>query len=512
MNSIEKNIGNFIFLAVAACYGLANSGCASRGTRPEPKINLCTNFKTDLNYIHDSIKSNFVGYTHSPEIRKNTDAAYLRELDLAKECQSNLDYIKSIKRYFAVFNDPHVKAIWNGTEKYGALIELSAGKKLPKLTFPIHFVSAGVFVSRINGKVFVQGIDPIILPASSLKKGDELKSCYGKKPQDILENEILPFEPVSAKEAALYRFTPHIFLRWDQPSAGTFQCEFVRDGQSFSQTFTWKSVVENYLEKTFQNAPSKIYEIEKTPYGHWVTLKTFAGYSEEINKQLKQFVEDAKTLRKDKVIVVDVRGNGGGNSSWGSAWIDEVFGFHKEPPIKSFFVLASPGNKAHFESLYSHLQKTGGLTSEEAAVFWQKILNTVKVPTGKLEEFHETPSKSETQSKKGFKGLIYVLTDAGVFSSGETFVEQLKLMPRVKQVGIATNASTYYSDIRFDIAPSGLAFNFPTKGFSDPAYKRGSGEALVPEIPLSQDPELELSGRDSMKLLLEKIISESKKK
>lgn len=512
MNRIEKNMRNFIFIALAACYVLANSGCANKGTRSESKLNLCASFQADLNYIHGSIKSNFVGYTHSPELRKNADAAYLREIDHAQKCHSNLDYIKSIKRYFSLFNDPHVKAVWNGTEKYGALIEISAGKKLPKLTFPIQFVSAGVFVSRIDGKTFVQGIDPIILPASSLKKGDELKSCYGKKPQDILENEILPFEPVSAKEAALYRFTPHIFVRWDQPSTGTIQCEFVRDGQSFSQTLTWKSVAENYLEKTFQNEPSKIYGIEKTPYGHWVTLKTFAGYSEEVNKQLKQFVEDAKTLRKDKVIVVDVRGNGGGNSSWGSAWIDEVFGYHKEPPIKSFFVLASPGNKAHFEGLYSHLKKTDGLTSEEAAVFWQKILNTVKVPTGKLVEFHETPSKSKTPTKTNFKGSLFVLTDAGVFSSGETFVEQLKLMPRVKQVGIATNASTYYSDIRFDIAPSGLAFNFPTKGFSDPAYKRGSGEALIPEISLSQDPELELSGRDSMKLRLEKIISESKNK
>lgn len=512
MSPIEKNMRNSIFLAVAACCVIANSGCATNGTRQETKLNFCSNFKADLNYIHESIKSNFVGYTHSPEVRKNADAAYLREIDLAQECQSNLHYIKSIKRYFAVFNDPHVKAIWNGTEKYGALLEVSAGKKLPKVTFPIQFVTAGVFLSRINGRTFVQGIDPNILPASSVKKGDELKTCSGKTPQDILEKEILPFEPVSAREAALYRFTPNIFVRRDQPTNGTLQCEFEKDSKIFSQTFTWQPVAENYLENNFQIVPTKIYGIEKTLYGHWVTLKTFAGYSEETNKQLKQFVEDAKTLRKDKVIVVDVRGNGGGNSSWGSAWIDEVFGYHKEPPIKSFFVLASPGNKAHFEGLYSHLQKTGGLISGEATVFWQKILNTVKVPTGKLEEFHETPSKSETRSKTGFKGSIFVLTDAGVFSSGETFVEQLKLMPRVKQAGIATNASTYYSDIRFDITPSGLAFNFPTKGFSDPAYKRGSGEALIPEISLSQDPELELSGRDSMKLRLEKIISESKKK
>lgn len=495
---------------ILICGLITVSSCATQKSDSSPKIDLCKNFETDLNYIHNSIKTNFVGYTHSPELKKNADSTYLAEMALARKCQSNLDYIKGIKRYFSTFNDPHVKALWNGPGKNSALIEISSGKKLPATTFPIQYVSTGVFLTRVNGRVFVRGLDSNLLPSSGLKNGDELISCAGNKPQNILENEILPFEPVSAKEAALYKYTPYIFFRWDQSGEAFTQCDFDRDGRVFSQTLAWHPVPENYLEKNFQIMPSKIYSIEKTSYGHWVTLKTFAGYSEEINKQLKDFVDDAKTLRKDKIVVMDVRGNSGGNSSWGTAWIDGVYGYHKEAPINSFFVLTSLGNKAHFEGLYSHLQKTGGLTSEES-VFWKNILNTVKDASGKLEEFHESPARESSAIKTSFKGQIYVLTDAGVFSSGEAFVEQLNLMPRVKQAGIATNASTHYSDIRFDIAPSGLVFNFPTKGFSDARYKRKSGEALIPEIPLSQDYQRELAGQDSMRLNLEKFIAKSRR-
>jgi hypothetical protein len=108
--------------------------------------------------------------------------------------------------------------------------------------------------------------------------------------------------------------------------------------------------------------------------------------------------------------------------------------------------------------------------------------------------------------KVRFSGKIYVITDHRVFSSGETFVEQLKAMPNVTQVGVATDASTYYSDVRFDVSPVGLPFMFPTKGFTDPNYKRGSGEGLKPEIPILQDPNLEISGKDSMRIALEKLI------
>ncbi len=66
-------------------------------------------------------------------------------------------------------------------------------------------------------------------------------------------------------------------------------------------------------------------------------------------------------------------------------------------------------------------------------------------------------------------------------------------------MGMATNASTYYSDIRFDITPSGLVFNFPTMVELDPASHRASGEPLVPEIRLSLKPDLEIQGEDSLR-------------
>lgn len=49
---------------------------------------------------------------------------------------------------------------------------------------------------------------------------------------------------------------------------------------------------------------------------------------------------------------------------------------------------------------------------------------------------------------------MYVVSDAWVFSSGELFLQRLRLMPKVKQVGLASGASTAAGDIRFDQTPN----------------------------------------------------------
>ncbi|MBL7670300.1 MAG: hypothetical protein JNM39_07420 [Bdellovibrionaceae bacterium] len=116
------------------------------------------------------------------------------------------------------------------------------------------------------------------------------------------------------------------------------------------------------------------------------------------------------------------------------------------------------------------------------------------------------------QEKTLFKGQVYVLTDSRVFSSGEMFVEMMRSMPRVNQAGLPTNASTYYSDIRFDVTPGQLPFNHPTIAQFGGDLKRKSGEAFFPHIPLAYDPKLEFEGKDSLRAALENKILKANKK
>jgi hypothetical protein len=410
-----------------------------------------------------------------------------------------VDAERSLRKYFATFNDPHVKGVRNGIARYGALVETSSGKKTDSIrTFPL--TATGVYVVNLGGRFFVRKMDSALLKNSQIAVNDELVSCDGKPALQILDQEVLPFESVSAKEAAQYRMAPLIFIRWDKTAGSQTTCLFKRGEQTISQILTWQTVPENYLAATFETPETKIYELEKIPKGHWVKLRSFAGYDKDGIAQLKQFAEDAKKLRDDQVIVVDVRGNTGGNSVWGTRWIENLYGYHPDTANEEVLVLASAGNHGHFSRVHDSLAKQGAIQPEDQAR-WNNLLQASAEAPGKLVKVDDPNAvqKPKPSSKKNFKGQIYVLTNFMVFSSGETFVHELKMMPNVKQVGMATNASTYYSDIRFDITPSGLVFNFPTMVEFDPTSHRASGEPLFPEIRLSLKPELEVRGKDSLR-------------
>ncbi len=92
---------------------------------------------------------------------------------------------------------------------------------------------------------------------------------------------------------------------------------FKADGETRFVTMNWVAVVADYFSKTFQPAPEKIYEIEKMTGGHWIKLRSLAGYDTKCIDQLKRFVAEAKSLRGERLIVVDLQGNGGGPSARG---------------------------------------------------------------------------------------------------------------------------------------------------------------------------------------------------
>jgi hypothetical protein len=487
---MKKLIFSVSTLVLISCVSQPSKVSSSKG---------CETLGSDLDYIHSSINANFAGTTHNPELRRQADAVFLEERSHASQCLTDIDAQRSLRKYFAAFHDPHVKAAWSGIARYGGLVETSSGKKIDTIrSFPL--AATGVYVVNLGGRFFVRKIDSHLLQNTHVLANDELLSCDGKAAPEILDQRVLPFEPVSVKNAARYRMAPLIFIRWDQKAGSTTTCLFKRGDESFSETMTWTTVPENYLAAKFELQENKIYEVEKLPHGHWVKLRSFAGYDEAGIAQLKRFSDDAKKLRQDKVIVVDVRGNTGGNSIWGTRWIENLFGYHADSASEENLVLASPGNFGHFSRLHESLAKKGAIQPEDEAR-WSNLLTAAKDRPGKLVKVDDPkPIDKTTHSLKNtFKGKIYVLTDFMVFSSGETFVHELKMMPNVKQVGMATNASTYYSDIRFDITPSGLVFNFPTMVEFDPSSHRASGEPLVPEIQLSLKPEIEIQGKDSLR-------------
>lgn len=101
--------------------------------------------------------------------------------------------------------------------------------------------------------------------------------------------------------------------------------------------------------------------------------------------------------------------------------------------------------------------------------------------------------------------------DWGVFSSAEIFVQELMSMPNSHILGTPTDASSLYGDLRFDATPSGLIFTVPTKVFHGLfSHHRSPKQSINPDMIIEQEIDLELEGKDSILLKVEKLINQDK--
>ena len=474
--------------------------------------------KKDLCYIHSIIKEDFSGYADSEVIRKNINAKYEKLQKTIESCNSKVDYVKAIKEYFASLHDPHIQPIWNYSKKYCNVFELSTGKAFSGVRFDyVEYVSVGIILKKLNNQIFVDKIDPSLVDSQiKVKPGAELISCDGKKALDILNNEILPYESVTGIEAAQYKHAAKIFIRWDKNPGSITECQFKQAGNIISQKLKWKTVDKNYIEKFHKTAVDPIYEMIDKPYGKWLKLKTLAGYDEDTIKLLKKFVADAAKLRSEKILVLDIRGNGGGNSSWGTQWIKALYGDSVDIPTPSNKVWASQRNVAHYERFFAGLAEKE--TSVESDIKERKMfIDSLKNKLGEFVPVCGSATESLSHGSKISKnflynGKLYVVIDWRNFSSAEIFIQELKAMPGVKLIGLSTDASTIYGDIRFEVTPSGLMFTVPTKVFFKSFHDRKSGESILPHIRVKYDVEEELLGKDSIMRQVDLLIQNEIKK
>lgn len=134
-------------------------------------------------------------------------------------------------------------------------------------------------------------------------------------------------------------------------------------------------------------------------------------------KNLKKLIQDGKLLRDMNNIIIDLRGNGGGNSQWGDDY-------------------------KHFKSIYEKMK----LALHEGNIF---VSDDTK-PSSKIVQ----PNSIKPQ----FLGHLWVLTDHQCFSSCLLFMyRMIRLLPNVTLIGIQTNADTAYMEVAPTVIANGLA-------------------------------------------------------
>jgi hypothetical protein len=448
-------------------------------------------YRTDLDFLRDTLKANHPG---ALDPVNGKFAAWLDKgyaVAAARPVRDGVAYRYAMVAFVQGFGDSHTS--------------LYVQSKAPPLSWP------GFMVGRMAAGDQVILRDETDPEAPAL--GSRILSCDGAKLDRLTSERVFPFRyDARVPEHRRYAVTSLFLSRGNPFSKLVTACKVQAPGEKKVRTLKlrWRQVddekpINTAYSRQLYGQPSYEFALtEPAPGVVWLRLPSFDP-SGDAETQLKSAIEalnkDADRFRAGKLIVLDTRGNGGGNSMWGgqiarALWSQEALDQYLPQTNTWVDWRASRGNLDYMNSIKPDLERQFGPGSQAMAwitdltdglagalakgeAFWRD--GEAKPPTG--------PAPRAADRPKGpglFPAKVVLLTDGGCASACLDFADRVLHMPGVVFAGAATSGDGLYMDGREIEVPSGQASLF----MAQKVYRgrlRGDMEVYRPDLPWAVD-------------------------
>lgn len=403
----------------------------------------------DLQGIHDLLAANHPGPVDPQNgfyrdwLSKGLALANAR----ARSAATYADYQRALRFYLNGFRDGHISN--------------SFTMEPNRLSWPGFLVRR----SDADGKVRVA----FAKEGGSVPGGAELISCDGKSVEALMAERLDPYRWNADIPHARWATLPNLFVLHQSDTAWRLKsCTFDVEGEAKTIPLSWgsepRAVMNAHLEKLAP--PPKPLGLRQVGDIWFVTIPSF-NYSGEGAAGIKALIEEIKVraplLRQTKV-VLDVRGNGGGNSSWGNLiaaalWTPELTARVGNSFDWTLDYRVSPDNIAHLETIIDQNRKDG---LSQSAASWERARNLVVEAQKKglsLARLANPPTTTEGPPPPNpVTGRIFLLTDNACASACLDFADLVRRLPNATHIGLPTSADAVYIDNTGKTLPSGLAF------------------------------------------------------
>lgn len=411
----------------------------------------------------------------NPAFRRLAQEGRIRALERARTADSQGGWWWAMREYEATFADGH--------------LALSTAPETPGL--PSQWPG---FLTRFQGReqIVATRLDEAGLPPA----GARLISCDGRAAWRLAEENVGRFRGRWQLASQRSRHGPRLFIDasnpWIQRPAA---CVFESAGRKSTYRLTWRAMAQDEIGKRLAEAQQSFRApIERRAFGAdglWISAGAFDGDpGSDPARALRELVDGLKAdanLRRAPVIVLDVRGNGGGSSAWGREMAIAIWG--------EAWVTAHEQNRTYVEWRAS-ADNLASLAAFEAAlkadpspdptvIDWvEKITRGLAAaiadgkPLWRQASDEASPPAAAPAAVPQFAGRVYLLTDAVCASACLDTVDLWKSLGAI-QVGGETSADTLYMELRVQPLPSGLAvLSLPMKVYRGRA--RGINEPHRP--------------------------------
>ncbi|TFB32433.1 peptidase [Pseudomonas sp. F01002] len=476
IDSFDVNVVKRFLTVVLAGVGVVGSVFADES----PKGGLVDMAVTDLSAVHQLIVSSHPG-TIDQENKSFIDwveRGYREAKQLALRVSSERDAQAVLGFYISGFKDGHV-----------GVYQSSKGKS-----------SWAGFMLDMRGEDFVVSRVPKEWPVPLPPIDSRVISCDGKTVREILGDEISPYVDRRLNLKSTWNhLAKHLTVDdADYPVLARKRASncLVVLPSGVQQNFALLWQEDRGQLNDFLTQPQPPQALQNLGGGrYWVHASNFAPSAVE-NASLEKMLDALKNIDDAKLVVLDTRGNRGGNSLVGarilSALLGEKFVESLDQSSRSYAMWrVSPLALATLNSALASMESDYGKNSD-AYKFVSGLRESMSAALVERKDWLRQPDtssldqdRSKESNQKTFKGQLVLVTDSFCASACLDFADAVLAVPGATHFGLSTSGDTLYIDIGSQVLPSGAQFWLPLKVWR--GRVRGNNQSYDPQYVFDGD-------------------------
>jgi hypothetical protein len=395
--------------------------------------------ENDLKFIHQTIQEN------TPNAIDKEHPVFSHWLEVGIKDVNSIDslhgYFACIERYVGGFQDPHIDF---------QPLYTSTNYRWPG------------FIARYNGStwkiVYVES-------AENLSLGDEILKIDDTSPHDLMLARVFPYQNLPSDWKASWQITsPQLLLDKGNPFLKPLSKMVVKNPKGVKEvSLKWVPITPEKWQ-SLTTAQKKPWTMRSAfnGRGSLVSMPYFSVKDKSEQDDIEKIISQMPSLRTNDIVILDLRGNHGGQSFWGTKALEALYGDElPSSPSRGFDRWrTSKDNLSVLKEKYlPFLKSTTGENSPEVR-YIEETIREMEKGTSPFAESRISASEPHKSFDPLFKGKLVVLTDSNCASSCLTFLSQVLQIPGVIHVGQETTGNSPYVEGRKVELPSKLGYLF----------------------------------------------------
>jgi hypothetical protein len=414
---------------------------------------------TDVDAAYKETAENHPGMLDesNPDFPKLLSKARFEALKLAEQTKDAGGYTAALNRFKAVIDDGHAGAYANVPDTLS-----------PPIRWP------GFVAAWRGDAMYVYKAE-----AGGPAEGTKITACDGVPIRKLITRNVFDYRAGQKTLGNWWSEARRAFVDVGNPFIKLPQsCVFVSSGKPETRKLNWTAIPDDYQQWKDGSANG-----ERLPIGmsepaaglYWIAMQDYQPDDAGVAAYKKMYADiDASRdkMLKARAIVLDLRFNQGGSSTWSSTLASKLWGkeqfereveyYHRNVEIwwrptkgneKALFayrtMFEKQGNTeivAHFDKMIAGFSKT----SKDGNNFWVEPNDHKPDMTKPARMMPDDPAALTTP--------VYVIVPGQCASACLDALDYFKLFPNTKLIGAPSSSDSTYMEVREAPLPSGMAY------------------------------------------------------